>query len=105
MKRGLLYLVLTFIPLLLAAQDMPFNVKTNTNYSVSSLVGKVEIDSVKFYQLRLVQEFKYKKFGLGLDLDFLFDKNYHLKENDWDHIGNILEKIYYFRYADRKSVV
>lgn len=100
MKRALLYLVLAFIPLLLAAQDMPFNVKTNTNYSISSLVGKVEIDSVKYYQLRLVQEIKYKNFGLGLDLDFLFDRNYHLKENDWDHIGNILEKVYYFRYAE-----
>lgn len=103
MKRGLVYLVLAFIPLLLVAQDMPFNVKTNTNYSVSSLVGTVKIDSVKYYQLRLIQEFKYKKFGLGLDLDFLFDRDYHLKEDDWDNIGDILDKIYYFRYAEAED--
>lgn len=100
MKRGLLYLVLAFIPLLMIAQDMPFNVKTSTNYSVSSLVGRVKIDSVKYYQLRLIQEFQYRKFGLGVDLDFLFDPDYHLKESDWDNIGDILDKIYYFRYAE-----
>ncbi len=100
MKRILLYLVIAFVPLLLAAQDIPFNVKTNTNYSVSSMVGRVKIDSLKYYQLRLIQEFQYKNFGLGLDLDFLFDKNYHLKESDWDNIGDILGKIYYFRYAE-----
>jgi hypothetical protein len=37
---------------------------------------------------------------VGLDLDFLFNKNYHLRESDWDHLENVLEKIYYFRYAE-----
>ncbi|MDI3504012.1 MAG: hypothetical protein PWP64_948 [Candidatus Cloacimonadota bacterium] len=100
MKRGLLYLILGFLPLLLAGQDMPFNVKTSSRYSVSSMIGKVEVDSVKYYQLRLIQEFSYRKFGLGLDLDFLFDKHYHLRESDWNHIDDILDKVYYFRYAE-----
>jgi hypothetical protein len=65
----------------------------------------VEIDSVKFYHLRLIQEFKYKKIGVGLDLDFLFDRDYHLKNSDWDNIGDILDKFYYFRYAENTDPV
>jgi len=99
MKRRLVYLVLLLLPVLLCAQYMPFDVKTSSKYSISSMVGRVKIDSLKYYQIRLIQEFSYKKFGLGVDLDYLFDKNYHLKESDWDHIEDILGKIYYFRYA------
>ena len=100
MKKTLLPFVLILLPLLIFAQDMPFTVRSTTGYSVSSMVGRVEIDSVRYNQLRFIQEFKYKKFGLGLDLDFLFDKNLKLRESDWDHIEDILGKFYYFRYAE-----
>jgi hypothetical protein len=99
-KRALL-LVLIFIPLWLSAQDMPFSVRSRTKYSISGMVGYEEVDSVKYYQLRLIQEFKIWKFGMGLDLDFLLDKNMHLKKSDWDQIKDVLTKIYYFRYAEK----
>ncbi len=97
-KIGLFFVLL--LPLLLFAQEMPFRVSSSSNYSSSSMIGKVEIDSTKYYQLRFIQEFAYKKFGMGVDLDFLFDKNYHLKESDWDNIEDFLGKIYYVRYGE-----
>jgi len=100
MKKYPILVVLIFLPIFVFAQDMPFTVRSTTSYSVSSIIGRVEIDSVRYNQLRFIQEFKYKKFGLGLDLDFLFDRDLKLRESDWDHIEDILGKFYYFRYAE-----
>jgi len=99
LKKAFL-LILIIVPLWLMAQDMPFNVRSSTRYSISGMVGYEKVDSVKYYQFRLIQEFNYWKIGIGLDLDFLFDKNYHLKKSDWDELKDILGKIYYLRYAE-----
>lgn len=103
MYRKALIFVLLILPLLALAQEMPFRVKSSTNYSVSSMIGKVEVDSTRYYQLRLIQEFNYKKFGIGIDLDFLFDKHAHLKKSDWDNIDDALGKIYYISYGEVKD--
>lgn len=103
MLKKLLICILLVLPLMVAAQEMPFRVRSSSNYSVSSMIGRVEIDSTKYYQLRLIQEFAYKKFGMGVDLDFLFDKNFHIKEGDWDNIEDYLAKIYYVRYGEPKD--
>jgi hypothetical protein len=99
-KRALL-LVLVFIPLWLSAQDIPFSVRSRTRYSISGMVGYEEVDSVNYYQLRVIQEFKIWRFGMGLDLDFLLDKNMHLKKSDWDQLRDVLSKVYYLRYAEK----
>ncbi len=101
MVRRAVLLFIVLLPVWLAAQDMPFSVKSQTRYSASGLVGYEEVDSVKYYQFRLIQEFNYKKFQFGLDLDFLFDKHAHLKKEDWDNALDLLGKIYYMRYADQ----
>lgn len=100
MFRKLFIFMLALYPLFISAQEMPFSLKSRTRFSTSGAIGKVEVDSTSFYRLRFIQEFNYRKFGIGLDLDFLFDEEYHLRKKDWDHIGNILDKIYYFRYAE-----
>ncbi len=99
MKKAVL-LFLVIIPLWLMAQDMPFTVKSSTKYSVSGMVGYEKVDSVKYYQFRLIQEFEFWKIGMGIDLDFLFDKHIHLKKDDWDNLDDVLSKIYYLRYGE-----
>jgi hypothetical protein len=64
------------------------------------MVGYEKVDSVNYYQLRLIQEFRIWKFGMGLDLDFLLNNDLELKESDWDQLKDVLTKIYYFRYAE-----
>ncbi len=102
MKKFIL-LILLFVPFLLQGQDLPFNVKAKTKYSTSAMVGYTEVDSVKYSQLRLIQEFNYKKVGIGLDLDFLFDRHMHLKKSDWDNLSDAIDKIYYIRYGKRQD--
>ncbi|MDZ4183148.1 MAG: hypothetical protein U1B83_09745, partial [Candidatus Cloacimonadaceae bacterium] len=102
MRRALL-LILIFVPLWLAAQDMPFETRTKTRFSTSGMIGIEQVDSLKFYRARLIQEFKVWKIGIGLDLDFLFDEDFGLRVSDWDHLENLLDKFYYVKYAGRRD--
>lgn len=99
MIKKLFVFLFLLICLSLAAQDMPFSVRSSTKYGISSMFGFVDEDSITYAQVRLIQEFKIKKFQLGLDLDFLFDEDLHLQEKDWDQLKDIPGKIYYFRYG------
>lgn len=101
MIKKAIFLILLLIPLWLTAQDMPFAVKSKTKYSASGMVGYTKIDSVKYYQLRFVQEFNVWKIGMGFDLDFLLDKNHRLEKRNWDHFGDWINKIYYMKYAQK----
>ncbi len=105
MFKKIILLFFILIPLCLIAQDLPFSVKNSTKYSISGMVGYIKVDSVKYSQLRLIQEFKIKKVGVGVDLDFLFDKNYHLRKSGWDQIKDYVDKIYYVSYADIDNAV
>lgn len=100
MKRALM-IFLALCPLWLSAQYIPFAVKAKTRYSASGAVGFEEVDEITYYQLRLIQEFKYKKFFMGVDLDFLFDKHGDLRKQDWDHLENIIDKIYFMKYGNK----
>ncbi|HPN41445.1 MAG TPA: hypothetical protein PKX36_07965 [Candidatus Cloacimonadota bacterium] len=104
MKKIVLF-VLMLIPLWLAAQDMPFTVRAKTRFASSGMIGYETIDSLTFYRARLIQEFKFWKIGIGLDLDFLFDKDYRLRVSDWDHWENVLDKFYYIKFANRRDPV
>lgn len=100
--KKVLFLCLLLIPLLVSAQEVPFAVKVKTRYSSSGMVGTEKIDSLKYYQARFIQEFEFWRFGMGLDLDFLINvEDRHLRKEDWDHLENLLDKIYYIRYAEK----
>jgi hypothetical protein len=100
MKRMLIVFIV-LLPLWLLAQEIPFSVKSETKYGSSAMVGSTKVDSIKYTQIRLIQEFKVWKFDMGVDLDFLLDKNHHLKPDNWDHLSDIPTKLYYVRYAKR----
>ena len=101
MKKALL-LILLLLPIWLLAQATPFAVKAKTKYSASGLFGYTRIDSVKYMQFRYIQEFEIWKIGFGLDLDFLINNKTHkLRPDNWDNLGDIINKFYYIRYAKR----
>lgn len=87
------------MPVVMIAQTIPFNVRTGTKYSTSTMIGKVYEDSISYNQFRVIQEFKIKNFAFGVDLDFLFNKHFELKKSDWDTLDDIPKKIYYMRYG------
>jgi len=100
MKKTI-FLFLIFLPLLLFAQHSQSSNKTASKGSGSAFGGKTEIDSVKYTEFRVIPEFKIWKLGIGLDLDFLLDHNYHLRKSDWDQLKDIPSKFYYIKYQKR----
>lgn len=103
--RKALWLLMLLLPLGLPAQEQPFAVRAKTRFGSSAMVGYVKEDSLRYYQLRLIQEFKVWKIKFGIDLDFLFDKHMHLRTSDWDNWSDALEKLYFLRYGDRHEPV
>lgn len=73
------------------------------NYTVNGVVGAINIDGTTYSQIRLRPELNIWKFGLGLDIDLLIDSNGRIREEDWDGWQDILGKVLYLRFADRKS--
>jgi hypothetical protein len=104
MLKRIFTLVLILLPLWLSAQNNPFAVKAKTRYSASGMIGYEKVDSLKYYQLRLIQEFDVWRIGIGLDLDFLFDtKTKHLRKQDWDNLDDVIDKFYYIKYGEVKD--
>ncbi len=104
MKKFVL-LFLLVLPLCIYAQDMPFAVRARTKFASSGMVGYETVDSLSYYRARLIQEFKISKVQMGVDLDFLVDKNFRLRVQDWDHLIDYLYKIYYLKYGNRKDMI
>lgn len=104
MKKAIIFFILIF-PVFLLAQSSPFNVKSKTSYSSSGMYGKVKVDSINYTQLRLIQEFDFWKVSMGLDLEFLLDKDYKIRPNNWDHLKDILSKFYYVKYGKKGDPV
>lgn len=103
--KKLVLLILLVIPLSIYAQDMPFSVQAKTKFASSGMVGYETVDSLSYYRARLIQEFKFWKFQMGWDLDFLVDKDYRLRVQDWDHLIDYLNKVYYLKYGKRNDLV
>jgi hypothetical protein len=102
--KKLVLLILLILPLWIYAQDMPFTVRAKTRFASSGMVGYETVDSLRYYRARWIPEFKIKKVQMGLDLDFLFDKKFRLKVEDWDHLIDYLYKIYYLKYGNRRDM-
>ncbi|HPV14881.1 MAG TPA: hypothetical protein PL126_04450 [Candidatus Cloacimonadota bacterium] len=103
--KKLVLLILLILPLYAYAQDMPFAVRAKTKFASSGMVGYETIDSLRYYRARWIPEFKIKKVQIGLDLDFLFDKKFRLRTQDWDHLIDYLYKIYYLKYGKRNDMI
>jgi hypothetical protein len=101
MLKRIFALFLIIVPLWIWAQDLPFSVKNPTRYSVSGMFGYEKVDSVNYLQFRIIPEFNFWKIGLGLDLDFMFDRDMNFRKSNWDQPKDIISKIYYLRYAQR----
>ncbi|MCD4796179.1 MAG: FecR family protein, partial [Candidatus Cloacimonetes bacterium] len=70
-------------------------------FNMGGGVGTVMIGDNTYFQLRLLPELCFGKFGLGLDIELLLDNDGKIREEDWDDFEDYLNKIYYLRYGHR----
>jgi hypothetical protein len=112
---GLLILI---VPALLCAQSLndkymfpgdetwvepTYGVSDSLDFSMGGMLGAVTIDGVAYSQVRLMPELAFWKIGLGLDIDLMFDSRGKLRTDNWDSWQDVVQKVLYFRYADRRD--
>ncbi|MBS3741814.1 MAG: hypothetical protein KGY75_01775 [Candidatus Cloacimonetes bacterium] len=66
-------------------------------------IGAVTIGDQMYTRIRLLPEFRFWKFRLGLDFDILMDSNGKIREKDWDDFEDYLNKILYLQFAQRQD--
>ena len=66
---------------------------------VNGAVGAAVIDGEMYQFFSLRPDISLWRFGVGLDLSFYFDRDGNLREEDWDGLEDIVDKIYYLRYG------
>jgi len=91
------------LPLFIYAQDEPTNTAQNpaTGVSMGGSVGSVTVDNVNYSEIRILPEFCFGKVGVGLDIDLLIDQYGNIREEDWNEPKDIVNKIYYVRFAEK----
>ncbi|MDZ4121668.1 MAG: hypothetical protein U1C33_04565, partial [Candidatus Cloacimonadaceae bacterium] len=104
MKKFLL-LVLILMPLFLFSQMMEEEMEENegTTFGRGGVVGSITVGDKTYSQIRLMPEINIWKFGFGLDIDLLIDSDGNLRKEDWDEAEDLLYKIYYIRFAQRRD--
>ncbi|PKN80795.1 MAG: hypothetical protein CVU48_00805 [Candidatus Cloacimonetes bacterium HGW-Cloacimonetes-1] len=98
-------LVLILLPLILFAQTAieESGDAEGTSYGIGGMVGSVTIGDNTYSQIRLMPEIVIWKFGFGLDIDLLIDSEGKVRKEDWDEARDIINKIYYIRFAQRRD--
>ncbi|MDI6751710.1 MAG: FecR family protein [bacterium] len=64
-----------------------------------AIYGATMIDDKLYYQLGILPELKFWKFGLGLDLSLYFDEDGKTRKNDW----KVQNKILYLSYGEKEK--
>ncbi|NOX87555.1 MAG: hypothetical protein GXO77_00890 [Calditrichaeota bacterium] len=64
-------------------------------------LGAVTIDDQIYNQIGLRPEFSIGKLGVALDLSLYIDQNGNIRKENWDSFKDVIEKIYYVRWAHR----
>ena len=65
---------------------------------MSASVGASVLDGQVYNQISLRPDIPIGPFGIGLDLNFYFDADGNLREEDWDEPLDAIDKIFYLRY-------
>jgi hypothetical protein len=75
------------------AQDKPF--------TMGVVLGASTVDGVTYKQIGLQPKMRFGKLGLGLDINLLMDETGAIRKEDWDDVGDYLDKLYYISWAQR----
>ena len=97
--RNWILLLVCLAPALLLAQ-VPDTTSTE-GFSMGGGFGTIMAGDHTYTQIRLMPELVFGKVGIGLDVDILIDEDGKIREEDWDHFDDYLNKIYYVRYGHR----
>lgn len=99
--KKLIWLFIILFPIMLLAQNDGFPTEPESGVGMGGMVGSVTIGNQTYSQIRLMPEVTFWKFGFGLDIDLLIDAEGNVRSEDWDEARDLVNKIYYIRFAQR----
>jgi hypothetical protein len=103
MKKILLVLLTLMLSLAFAQDEetTPSNPENNgdTGVSGTAIIGGISIDGKNYQQIGFRFDVPIGKFGFGLDAQLLIDEEGNIRSEDWDEVGDYIDKIYYLRWA------
>jgi hypothetical protein len=101
MMKKTCILLLLLIPFLLLAQETQEESKAKAEFGFNGNAGYLTTGTITYSQIRLLPEFEFGKFGIGLDIDLLLTSDLSIRKADWDETEDILGKLLYLRYGER----
>ena len=75
--------------------------KSDEGFAMGLALGAVSIDNKLYNQIGLRPAFSIGKLGVALDLTMYIDEDGEIYKDNWDSADDILEKIYYIRWAKK----
>lgn len=95
MKRFFTALMILFPVLIFSSENFQWNLKAGANNRID--------DNNKYIVVDFKPYFSFYKFYAALDLEFQFHSDGSLKQDDWDNMKAIKQKIYTIGYGDPYS--
>jgi hypothetical protein len=75
------------------------DVKDDGGFRAGVSFGAVTIDNQIYNQIGIRPEFSIGKLGVCLDFSIYIDKDGNIRDDNWDSVNDIFEKIYYVRWG------
>lgn len=97
---GLISLLAGALPLF-AQEAAPAAGATGQSWGAAMGVGAVTMDGQTWTQIALRPEIPIGKLGIALDLTLFFDEDGKIRKSDWDEGRDLIDKIYYLRWAHK----
>lgn len=73
------------------------------NINLAAEFGTEIVDGKLYQRISFQPEFCIGKVGVGLDAFVLIDEDNKIRSKDWDEIADIIEKIIYIRYGQKRD--
>ncbi|MDP2360325.1 MAG: hypothetical protein Q8O14_06180 [bacterium] len=104
-RGALLGCVLLCAVLPLPAQEEEPAAPAAQGWTASAGIGAVTMGGQTWTQISLRPEIPIGKLGIALDLTLYFDQDGQVRKSDWDEGRDLIDKIYYLRWAHKGDPV
>lgn len=103
MKRRLFILMTILFPLAGMSQFGMTPPEETDKLSGAAQLGGITADGQNWQQVGFRMDMPLGKFGVGLDIQMLFDADGKIRTADWDEWEDYLDKVYYVRYGKKNK--
>lgn len=103
MKKHLVILLLALAPFASFAQFGMEAPEESDKISGGAQMGAISADGKNYQQAGFRIDVPIGKFGIGLDVQLLFDENGKIRVEDWNEWEDYLDKIYFLRYGKKNK--